>query len=270
MDFGPDYYSQYLLNFIDANKDKPFLVYYPMALVHSPFLHPPSLEKLARAKYTDDLDKKTVEFGHMITYMDDIVGKLIAKLKEHGLERSTLVLFTGDNGTGTAITSKLPGMDLKGGKGSMTEAGTRVPLLAWWPGQIQQGVRDEFFCLVDVLPTIAAVAGIKLDRQLDGMDLSHNLFGKDGKNREQVLMSFKKDFFVREKQLRLNQDGKLYDIPVTSDNERYSEKVTTDPAHESDRRRLQTALDQFMAIKSEIAPQRKDGTKSKTTKEKPD
>lgn len=56
----------------------------------------------------------------MITYMDQVVGDMMAKLKEHGLEKNTLVLFTGDNGTHKSITSKLPGMDIKGGKGSMT------------------------------------------------------------------------------------------------------------------------------------------------------
>lgn len=83
-------------------------------------------------------------------------------------------------------------------------------------------------------------------------------------------MNLGKGYFVREKQLRLNQDGELYDIPVTSDKERYSEKVTTDPAHEADRRRLQSALNQFIAIKSEISPKLKGGKKSKTSTGKAD
>jgi len=130
----------------------------------------------------------------------------------------------------------------------MTEAGCRVPFLAWWPGKIRPAVRDEFFCLVDILPTITSLAGIELSREVDGMDLSHNLLGAEGKNREHVLMSFKKGFFVRDKRFRLNEDGKLYDIPVTSDSERYSETVSTNPAHESHRQRLQQILDKFMAI----------------------
>jgi arylsulfatase A-like enzyme len=198
--------------------------------------------------------------------MDDIVGKFMAKLKEHGLEKNTLVLFTGDNGTGRAITSKLPGLNLQGGKGTMTEAGSRVPLLAWWPETIKPGVREQLFCLADVLPTITSVAGIPLSRKLDGMDLSHVLLGKEGKDREQVLINHGRGYFVRESRFRLNQDGKLYDIPVTSDKERYSEKVTTDPAHETDLIRLQAALDQFLAIKSEISPELKGGKKTKPKK----
>ena len=250
-DYGPDFYSGHLMDFIDRNKDNPFLIYFPMTLVHSPFIHPPKLEKLARTKYTGDLDKQTVAFGHMITYMDDIVGQIMARLKKHAIEKNTLVLFTGDNGTGRQITSKLAGMELKGGKGTMTEAGSRVPLLAWWPDTIKPAVRDEFFCLVDVLPTIAALADIKLDRKVDGMDLSHHFLGSKGKDREHVLMSYKNGFFVRDARFRLHENGTLYDIPVTSDRERYSEKTAAAGDFVDDRRHLQALLDRFMAIEQD-------------------
>ena len=224
-----------------------------MALVHSPFINPPELQELAESKYTDDLDKQTRAFGHMITYMDDIIGKLRARLKQHGIDEETLILFTGDNGTGRPITSKLPGMDLKGGKGTMTEAGSRVPLLACWPGKIPPGVREEFFCLVDVVPTIASIAGIDLNRNVDGMNLSHDLFGKSGTDREHILINYGKGFFVREKRFRLNQNGKFYDIPVTSNASRYSEKVVALSEHPDDHSRLKKLLDDFMDIKDEYA-----------------
>ncbi len=250
-DFGPDYFNDFVLDFIDRNKDRPFFFYYPMVLVHSPFIHPPKLEALARSKYTDDLDKKTVAFGHMITYMDHIVGNILTRLRKHGIEKNTLVLFTADNGTHKSITSKLPGMSLKGGKGSMTEAGTRVPFIAWWPETIQPGVRNEFLCLVDVLPTIASVAGIELDWKFDGMDLSHNLIGTEGPDRERILMSYKQGFFARDKRFRLHEDGTLHDIPVTSDKERYSEKTCTTPERDPQQKLLQGALDELMAIPQE-------------------
>lgn len=110
--------------------------------------------------------------------------------------------------------------------------------------------------------------GIPLARQLDGMDLSHVLLGKEGKDREQVFINYGRGYFVSESRFRLNQDGKCHDISVTSDKDRYGEKVTTNPAHESDRLRLQAALDQFLAIKSEISPELKGGKKAKTSKKK--
>lgn len=247
-DYGPDFYSRFVLDFIDQNKDKPFFIYYPMALVHSPFDHPPKLEELASKKFPNDLEKKEVAWGHMITYADDIVGKIMERLKANGLDKNTLVIFTGDNGTHASLVSRLPGMELPGGKGSLTEAGCRVPFMAWWPGTVKPAVKDDFICLVDVLPTICSVAGIGLTSEVDGMDLSHYLLGKEGKDREQVLMCFKNGYYVRDKRFRLNEDGNLYDIPVTSDKERYSEKVTTNPEYNAERERLQKILNEYMAL----------------------
>jgi arylsulfatase A len=268
-DYGPDYYSQYVLDFIDRNKAKPFFIYYPMALVHSPFVHPPQLEALARTKFADDLPKATKAFGHMITYMDNIIGQIMSRLAAHGIDRNTLVLFTGDNGTHKSITSRLPGIDVTGGKGSMTEAGCRVPLLAWWPGRIRPAVRDEFFCLVDCLPTIVSIAGIELTAKVDGMDLSHLFLGKQGENREHVLMSYGKGFFIRNERFRLHEDGTLYDIPVTSDRTRYSEAVIARPANDPRRQRLQGILNDFMAIRDDYGGATKSSTQGtgKKTKE---
>ena len=244
-DFGPDFYANYLFNFIDENKDEPFFIYFPMALVHSPFIIPPKLADKAAAKFTDDLDKSTMAFGHMITYMDDIIGQLIVRLKKHGIDDNTLIIFTGDNGTHKKITSKLPGMDLAGAKGSPVEAGSRVPFIVRWPGKIKPAVSEEFFCLVDVLPTIASIAGIELTAEVDGMDLSHNFLGKEGKNREYIVMPYK-GFYVRDKRFRLHADGRFFDIPVTSDKERYAEKETKNPEYEPQRKKLQALIDKYM------------------------
>jgi arylsulfatase A len=250
-----------------------------MVLVHSPFDEPPPrLNKLAEQKYNGAMGKKEITFGHMLTYADDIVGRIMDRLKANGLEKNTLVLFCGDNGMNHSLLSQLPSMKLQGGKGSLTEAGCRVPFMAWWPETIKPSVHQEFFCLVDVLPTICSIAGIKLTAPVDGMDLSHNLLGGEGEDQEYVYMAFKNGFYVRDKRFRLNEDGKLYDIPVTSDRERYSEKITSSPEHEVDRKRLQPLLDKFTAIplmQYKDAPTEKfkrkqegGGKKSKPSKEK--
>ncbi|MEM7143512.1 MAG: sulfatase-like hydrolase/transferase [Verrucomicrobiota bacterium] len=245
-DFGPDTYCDFVLDFIDENKDEPFFIYFPMALVHSPFIHPPRLEEKASAKFTEDLSKQTRAFGHMITYMDDIIGQILERLKASGIDENSLVMFTGDNGTGKQIVSKLPGMSLQGQKGSPVEAGSRVPLIVRWPAKIEPSVSEEFFCLVDVLPTIASVVGIELTAEVDGMDLSHYFVGQDGEDREYIVMPYK-GFYVRDKRFRLHADGRMFDIPVTSDQERYSEKETTNPEHEPERERLQALIDQYQS-----------------------
>lgn len=246
-DYGPDFYSNFLLNFIDENKDQPFFIYYPMALVHDPFVHPPKLLEKASAKFTANLDNKTKAYGHMITYMDEIIGQIFERLKKHGIDDNTLVIFTGDNGTHPSITSELPGMKLPGGKFSVTEAGSRVPFIVRWPEKIKPAVTDNFISLVDVLPTVASIAGIELKAEVDGMNLSHNLLGTEGKNREYIVMPFR-GFYVRDKRFRLHVDGRMFDIPVTSDKERYIEKETKNPEYAPQRKHLQSLIEKYQAL----------------------
>ena len=72
----------------------------------------------------------------MVAYIDKVVGKLAAKLDELGIRDNTLILFTCDNGSAGAIKSQLNGNMVQGAKGTMTDAGTHVPLIASWPGTI--------------------------------------------------------------------------------------------------------------------------------------
>lgn len=246
--FGPDYYSDFLLDFIDRNQDRPFLVYYPMNLIHGPIVTPPSLKELARSKYPGDLGEKEQAIGHMITYMDMIAGKFLKKVKEIGQEENTLVIFTGDNGSAGTI-SRLGDLEVRGSKGKMIEAGTRVPLIARWPKQIPTGVRDELFSLMDILPTLATVADIPVRHSVDGMDLSHTLIGKSGKDRDCYQMAFEGGLYmVRNKQFRLHQDGRFYEIPVESNESRYSETLSKNPEHAEAKERLQAELDEYMNI----------------------
>lgn len=246
--YGPDLYSDFLIDFMKRNKDKPFLAYFPMNLIHGPLHAPPGLKKLSESRFTDDLGKKERTAGHMITYMDAIVGKLLTTLDEIGVADNTLVIFTGDNGC-SGIESRLGNFRLRGGKRTMNEAGTRVPLIAKWPGKISVGTREQIFCLADVLPTLASMANIPLKHKVDGMDLSHNLFGTSGKDREYFPMAFEGDcWFVRDKRFRLHEDGRFYEVPVGNDGSRYGMEVLDPGLHAESRDRLQKQLDRFMGI----------------------
>ncbi len=132
----------------------------------------------------------------------------------------------------------------------MNEAGTRVPFIAHWPGKIPPGRRGSFFSLMDVLPTLAATAKVPLGYEVDGMDLSHNLFNQPGKDREIYSMAFEGGcYFVRDKRFRLHEDGRFYDVPVTSSESRYDMNVIGDrEQHLESRQRLQRHLEKFMAI----------------------
>ncbi|MDH3583053.1 MAG: sulfatase-like hydrolase/transferase, partial [Phycisphaerae bacterium] len=125
--YGPDIVSDYAGDFIDrhAKGDKPFFVYYPMILPHWPFEPTPDSDDWdPEFRRSDKSEKnrgmrKKRHFVEMVKYVDKIVGKLVAKLQEHNVRKNTLVLFTGDNGTYTGITSRFNGRDWIGGKGHM-------------------------------------------------------------------------------------------------------------------------------------------------------
>lgn len=187
----------------------------------------------------------------MVNYMDQIVGRMLARLDELGLTENTLVIFTGDNGTGGNVVNRLGDFRLRGGKRTMNEAGTRVPFVAKWPGRVPAGTRDSIITLMDMLPTLASVAGIPLEHEVDGMNLSHNLFGKDGKDREYFHMAFEGDvFFIRDKRFRLHEDGRFYDIPVTGNEARYSMDLSEETGikNAAAKADLQRRLHAFMKI----------------------
>ena len=249
--FGPDHFSDFLIDFIGRNRDRPFLAYLPMNLVHGPLVQPPDLAELATSRFPDDLEPDERKFGHMITYMDGIVGKILDALGEMDLDQNTLVVFTGDNGTSPSLESRLGSLRVRGGKRTMNEAGTRVPLIARWPGVIEPGVSDAFFSLVDLMPTLCSLAGIPLQHEVDGLDLSHVLRGGTGPERKFFPMAFEGDlYFVRDERFRLHEDGRLYDVSVASHESRYGmDPIDDDSEFAEVREALQSRLESFMRIR---------------------
>ena len=121
-------------------------------------------------------------FQDMVSYVDKVVKKVVTKLDDLGIRENTLVIFTCDNGTYVGITSKLrDGTIIKGGKGSMPDAGNRVPFIANWPGPIKPGqVKQDVIDFSDILPTLCEAAGAKIpaDLKVDRRSF-YPLFGGD-------------------------------------------------------------------------------------------
>jgi len=251
--FGPDYHCDFLIDFIKRTQDHnlPFFAYFPMNLIHGPLVTPPGDQTSAEKNFPENLGARERKAGQMIHYMDAMVGRLLGMLQKLGLEENTLVIFTGDNGTAGNLVSRLGDFRLQGGKRTMNEAGTRVPFIARSPGKIPSGRRDSFLSLMDVLPTVASMAGIPIKHEVDGMDLSHNLLGKPGQDREYFMMAFEGGlYFVRDKRFRLHEDGRFYDVPVTEIEARYGMQILEDASlHDDARKRLQGHLDHLMRIK---------------------
>ena len=224
--YGPDHWVDFINDFIKRRKDddKPFFVYYAMALPHRPFVPTPD-----SADWSDKT-KRSIEdprhFPNMIEYMDKCVGRVIKQVDELGLGENTLVLFYGDNGTHRQITSQPRSGPVVGGKGRTTDAGTHVPLIVRWTGKIKPGINDNLVDSTDFLPTVMEGAGrpIPDETKLDGISFYSQLCGKSGRLREWVFChydprpgwdkdQFRKIRFVRDKQFKLYDDGKLYDVP---------------------------------------------------------
>ena len=158
--------------FIREHKSQPFFLYLAHNAVHTP-IHP---GKAFRGRSGNG------RFGDWVEESDWSVGRILATLRESGLDRKTLVVFTSDNGPW--MVKKTDGGSagpLRGGKGGTFEGGVRVPTIAWWPGTIRAGETvDTVSGTIDLLPTAVRLAGgeIPAAPEIDGRDLSGVLTGK--------------------------------------------------------------------------------------------
>ncbi|MHC4876893.1 MAG: sulfatase-like hydrolase/transferase [Planctomycetota bacterium] len=219
-DYGPDIVTNYLLDFMSehADDDAPMFVYYPMILVHNPFLPTPD----SQSRQSKD---KQQNFEDMVAYMDKLVGRIVDHTKELGIADNTLILFTGDNGTNKAIKSQLGGRTIRGGKGKTTDSGTREPLVAWWPGTIKPGqVTDQLVEFSDFLPTFQALAAASIPDGLDGISFAPLLKGEDGPAREWMYCFYhprpergQAKRFVRDQRWKLYGDGTFFDVAADVD-----------------------------------------------------
>ncbi len=172
--YTTDHLCDFFEKFMGRHRSRPFFIYYPMKLIHTPIQRTP-----------DSTGAEDQHYGDMVRYMDKTVGRLVRTLDGLGLRQRTLVLFTGDNGSARA--SKLHGQSTKGGKGRMHDQGTRVPLIANCPGTVPAGkVCGDLVDFSDFLPTLAQAAGAPLpaDRVIDGYSFYPQILGREGKPRE--------------------------------------------------------------------------------------
>ena len=152
--FGPDVLADFMVDFIERKKDEPFLIYYPALLVHTPWIRVPGGPKTTASPISKQKGGPEC-FPEMVEYLDKNVGRLVNAVDELGLSDDTIILFCADNGTHELVTSIWGENNtrIKGGKMTMTDRGSRVPLIASWPGTIQPGTQcDDLVELADFLP----------------------------------------------------------------------------------------------------------------------
>lgn len=177
---GPDQryftkrYTEDALHFLASYRDRPFFLYLAHHMPHLPL----AASEQFQGKSAHGL------YGDVIEELDWSVGQILTRLQELGLDESTLVMFSSDNGP--VIRQGRPGGSagpLRGSKNSTWEGGQRVPCIMRWPGRIPRGrVCHELVTAMDILPSFARLAGASppADRIIDGKDIRPLILGEQG------------------------------------------------------------------------------------------
>ncbi len=164
-------YTDKAIEFVTANKDKPFFLYLPHSMPHIPLFVPDDAY---------DPDPRNA-YKCVIEHIDAEVGRLVQTVRDLEIADHTYLIFTSDNGPWLRFNnhggSAFP---LRDGKASTFEGGQRVPCIMWGPSRIPAGTSsDEFASTMDLLPTIASLTGSELPKEvkIDGYDISKTILG---------------------------------------------------------------------------------------------
>jgi arylsulfatase A len=218
-DYGPELFANYILDFIERKKEQPFFIYYPMVLVHDRFVPTPDSKDWTNTELRTKND--TTYFKDMVAYTDKIVGRIHAKLQELNLDKNTILIFTGDNGTHPSVYSDTKKGRVRGAKGNTIDTGTHVPLVISWPEKITKGmVYNELIELSDFFPTFADI--VEKETISDGQSFYPLLKGEAHNPRETSFVHYDPQWgklvnqyrnqFVRTTEYKLYQDGKFFNL----------------------------------------------------------
>ena len=170
-----DAFTREAISFIERKKNQPFFLEVAFNAVHSPLQA--KNEDMDEFVHIEDIQRRI--FAGMLSSMDQGIGKIIQKLKDSNLYDNSIIIFISDNGgpTKELTSSNLP---LRGGKGEMYEGGIRTPFMMQWNGKIPAGTTyDKPVISLDILPTVATIAGANFPQDLDGVDIMPFITGKE-------------------------------------------------------------------------------------------
>ena len=177
-----DRFTDRAVEFIEANRDRPFFLYLSHHAVHTPIQARPELVEKYRKK-APAAGHRDPTYAAMIESVDHSVGKVLDTLESLDLSDNTAVFFFSDNGGHANFTAMGP---LRGSKGTLYEGGIRVPAIVRWPGNVKPGrTCDVPIIGIDFYPTLLDMAGAArpAGHPLDGESLVPLLRGKELKRR---------------------------------------------------------------------------------------
>ncbi len=212
--YGPDVDLEFHLDFIKASakEKKPFLAYYSTCLPHFPWEPTPdSADRSYREKIIGNKGDPKY-FPDMLAYLDKQIGQMLATLDELGIADNTVVIFLADNGTDRDLVNEWgDGKKIRGGKGTLTDRGTHVPLIVRWPGRIKPGSTcEDLIDFSDLFPTLCELTGAALPKeQIHGRTFAPQLDGKPGQPREWIHIQHESQRQVRNSDYMLNNRNEL-------------------------------------------------------------
>jgi arylsulfatase A len=282
-EYGPKLVNDFVLDFVTRHKDKPFFLYYPMILTHSPYQPTPDSPDWDPKAVGENVNKHDKHFGAMVEYMDKMIGRLVAKLDELRLRENTLLIFIGDNGTGKGTRSLMGAREVIGGKGTTTAAGMHVPCIVNWPAGIKSPqVVGDLVDSTDFLPTICEAAGIKVPSALniDGRSFLPRVRGEKGQPREWIYSWYSPrqsaDTTVREfafnQRFKLYRTGQFFDLAADVAEKQPLKVAELRGAAAAAAKTLQAALDRYAGarpaeLEANVAPA-KPGKEEKARRKK--
>ena len=173
--FGPDIYSDFIVDFISKKDNRPFFAYYPMTLTHTPFVHTP---------HAPDVKTNYQKHQAMVEYTDIIVGKIMDAIENQNLSQNTYIFFTTDNGTTRSIIGRRNASYIRGGKTFLSENGINAPFIVRTPKSPSNSESDALIDFTDVYPTILDLAGIRSNTEdIDGHSFAF-ILSNTNKNKE--------------------------------------------------------------------------------------
>ena len=156
------------VDFIKANKDKPFFLYYASPLPH--------VKWLPNEKFRGSSDHGT--YGDVIQEIDWQVDGLMKALDECGIAENTLVIYASDNGPQLSLEGHGSSGPLRDGKWTNFEGGIRVPCIMRWPGTIKPGSKNsQITGIIDLLPTFCDLAGSEVPVGINGVSFAPSMLG---------------------------------------------------------------------------------------------
>jgi arylsulfatase A len=200
-DYSADLIQQKALTFIKTQKDKPFFLFLSYTLPHAALQVPKDDSLFAKYRKLFNEEEQPIPdemwngkgykpqsfpraaYAAMVSRLDVYVGQVLQKLREYGIDKNTLVIFSSDNGPhkegGNDPAYFKSSGPFRGIKRDLYEGGIREPFIAWWPGKIKAGTTSDYAgAFWDLLPTFAELAKQPQPKGIDGISIVPALLGQ--------------------------------------------------------------------------------------------